>query len=209
MSDESRRRFLKQTAAGGLGLVALGPRALMAQCQTPISGAGWPSITGWEHRTVMHFLNTVMPGNDGQPLFSGDGYPLRSGGDAAAGAYAACALDVFYDPYYGIAGISSNALAAALDWCTRLKGYAWYFYRASQSQQLRVVDHLAAMAIGGEDVVNAASLALAATLGAAKNRAVTNVIGWGGPNGGYYDGGKHPLWRWQQPVRMTHDGNLP
>jgi hypothetical protein len=210
MRERGRRRFLQQAAGGGAGLLAAlcWPDAAHA-CEVPITGAPWPSVNGWEHRTIMHFLNTIVPGDDGRALFSGDGYPLRSGGDRTAGAWSACVLDVFYDPYYGIAGLSSNALAAALDWATRFKGYGLYFHRVSQSQQLRVVDQLAGMSVGGADVVNAASLALAAALGAARNPAVTNVLGWGGPTGGYYDGARHPLSRWQQPERMTEDGNLP
>jgi hypothetical protein len=38
---------------------------------------------------------------------------------------------------------------------------------------------------------------------------VTDALGWAGPNGGFYESGRHPLSRWRQPVRLTSDGNLP
>jgi len=205
----SRRRFLKIGAlAGGAAAVGLSlPEA--DACDVPISGSGWPSVTGWEHRTLMHFLNTVFPGDNNQQLFYGDSYPLKSGGDYTAGAYRACALDVLYDPYYGVAGTNSNLLASTLDWATRLNGYAWYFYQASQSNQLRVVDSLTQAIFIGSGFTGAASLAIGAVLGAFKNNTVTQVIGWPGPNGGYYSGSRHPISRWLQPVSITASGNLP
>lgn len=213
MSDETtgfpgRRRFLKQTGAVSMAalLAELGaPEAALA-CSTPITGAGWPSVDGWEHRTIMHFLNAVFPGNDGQPLFAGDGYTLRSGGDTAAGAWAACALDVFYDPYFGAGGGSSNTLAAGLDWLMRVNFFDTYFYKGTQSEQLRAIDQGLSLSGGFQDAIN---LTLAAVLGAAKNRAVTQLLGWPGPNGGYWGAAHHPISRWTQPARLTTDGNLP
>jgi hypothetical protein len=38
---------------------------------------------------------------------------------------------------------------------------------------------------------------------------VPALLGWPGPNGGYWSGSRHPLWRWLQPTRLTTDGNLP
>ena len=210
-SGSSRRDFLKHGAAFGAAafLADLALPGPAEPCDVPITGAGWPSVNGWEHRTMMHFLNAVMPGNDGQALFSGDGYPLKSGGDRTAGAWSACALDVFYDPYYGIAGVNSNLLAATLDWAVRLKLYATYFYKATQSEQLRTIDYVCGLSGVGEGFRDAASLVLAATLGAAENRTVTSLIGWPGPNGGYYGAARHPLERWRQPNRLTLEGNLP
>jgi hypothetical protein len=204
-----RRQFLERLAGLG-GAVAAGlarPRPA-EPCDVPVTGAPWPSVDGWEHRTSAHFLNAVMPGDDGQPLFPADRDPLRSGGDATAGAWSACALDVFYDAYYGVAGRGSSRLAIALDWTTRLQRVAWSFHQASQEQQLRVVDSLLA-GPAGKDLRRAVALGLAATLGAFRSHAVTDALGWPGPNGGYYDDGRHPLARWQQPERMTLDGNLP
>lgn len=206
----SRRGFLKVGALTSTAvLVGLALPEAADACSLPITGAGWPSVNGWEHRTLMHFLNTIFPGDNGQSLFWGDWYPLRSGGDTSPGAYTACALDVLYDSYYGVAGTNSNLLATTLDWWTRFKGYAWYFYEASQSQQLRVVDSLTEAAFIGTGFQGAASLAIGAVLGAFKNYTVTQLIGWGGPNGGYYSGSRHPTSRWQQPASMTTNGNLP
>jgi hypothetical protein len=154
----------------------------------------------------MHFLNAVFPGNDRQALFAGDGYSLRSGGDTSAGAWSACALDVFYDPYFGAGGANSNTLAAGLDWIMRVNFYDTYFYKGTQSEQLRAVDQGLSLSAGFQDAIN---LTLAAVLGAAKNKAVTQLLGWPGPNGGYWSGSRHPIARWRQPVRLTPDGNLP
>ncbi len=205
-----RRAFLMQ--GGAVGLVALldwiHPFELEA-CQTPITGAGWPSTNGWEHRTLMHFLNAVVPGDHGRPLFSGDSHPLRSGGDTSAGAYSSCALDVLYDPYYGVAGSNSRDLATALDWTVRLQGSATYFYKASQTAQLAAIDLLTELIFVGSGFQGAASLGFGAAVGALKNDSFTRVIGWPGPNGGYYDLAKHPLATWSQPQRLTTDGNMP
>jgi len=205
----SRRLFLGRAAAGAAGLWA-GPAvlALAGDCDVPITAAPWPSTDGWERRTVMHFLNTIVPGDDGQPLFSGDTHPLSSGGDASAGAWSACVLDVLYDPYYGVAGGNSRLLAIVLELLTRLKHDGRHFYGASQRQQLEIVD-AAVRVPRGKDVVRLAALAMSAALGAARNSSFTTVIGWPGPNGGYYDDSRHPLSRWRQPVRITTDGNLP
>jgi hypothetical protein len=187
-------------------LAELGDPEPAQACSVPITGAGWPSVNGWEHRTVMHFLNAVFPGNANQPLFTGDGYPLRSGSDTSAGAWSACALDVIYDPYYGVAGSNSNTLAAALDWIMRINFYDTYFYKGTQSEQLRAIDQAISLDAKTQDAIN---LTLAAVLGAAKNYSVANLLGWPGPNGGYWSGSRHPVWRWLQPVRLTADGNLP
>ena len=176
-------------------------------CDLPVTDAPWPSVDGWEHRTIAHFLNTILPGDDSQPLFEGDPYPLRSGGDTSAGAWSACALDVFYDPFYDV-GRGTRQLATALDLTTRLLGHGRHFHRATQAQQLAVVDALARTP-ARRDIRRAAALALAGSLGAAENPSVTLAIGWPGPNGGYHDGGRHPLARWRQPQRITADGNLP
>jgi hypothetical protein len=205
----SRRLFLGRAAAGAAGLWA-GPAVLAraGECDLPITGAPWPSTDGWERRTVMHFLNTIVPGDDGQPLFAGDTHPLSSGGDTSAGAFSACALDVLYDPYFGVAGANSLLLATLLETLTRLKHEGRHFYEASQPGQLEIVD-AAVRAPRGKDIARLAALAMSATLGAARNRSFTAVIGWPGPSGGYYDDSRHPLSRWQQPVRITTDGNLP
>jgi hypothetical protein len=206
----SRRAFLKAGALTGSAVVAGLELAGSADaCDLPVTGAGWPSVDGWQHRTLMHFLNTVFPGDTGQALFPGDGYPLRSGADTTPGAWSACALDVIYDPYYGIAGTNARLMAGLLDWSTRLHGYAWYFYQASQVQQLRVVDALSRPTFIGRGFTGAAALGLAAVLGAIENDSVTQLIGWGGPNAGYYGDSRHPIDRWRQPARMTTDGNLP
>jgi hypothetical protein len=206
----SRRRFVQSGALAGTAVVVgLGLPEGAEACNLPVTGAGWPSVDGWEHRTLTHFLNTIFPGDDGWSLFPDDRYPLQSGDDVEAGAYAACALDVLYDPYYGIAGTNARLLAAALDWSTRLRGYAWYFYQARQAQQQRVVDVLIRSPYTGRAFTGAATLGIAAVLGASANDSVTLLIGWGGPNGGYYSGARHPAGRWQQPARMTTDGNLP
>jgi hypothetical protein len=206
----SRRFFLKIGALTGTAVAAgLASPETADACSLPITGAGWPSVNGWEHRTLMHFLNTIFPGDNGQQLFWGDSYPLKSGGDTSAGAFRACTLDVLYDPYFGVAGTNSNLLATTLDWATRLNGYAWYFYQASQYNQLRVVDSLTQAIFIGSGFEGAASLAIGAVLGAFKNYSVTQLIGWGGPNGGYYSASRHPLSRWLQPTRMTTNGNLP
>jgi hypothetical protein len=205
----SRRLFLGHAAAGAAGLWA-GTAALAraGDCDLPVTGAPWPSRDGWERRTVAHFLNTIVPGDDGQPLFPGDAHPLASGGDASAGAWSACALDVLYDPYFGVAGANSRLFATLLELLTRLKHDGRHFYEATQPQQLVIVD-AAVRAPRGKDVVRLAALAMSAVLGAARNSAVTSVIGWPGPSGGYYDDSRHPLSRWRQPVRITADGNLP
>jgi len=208
--DLSRRRFLKAGAlAGTAAVVGLELTRSADACSLPITGEAWPSVDGWEHRTLMHFLNTVFPGDDGQPLFADDRYPLRSGGDASAGALSACALDVMYDPYYGVAGTKARLLASILDWSTRRHGYAWNFYRAGQAQQQEVVDSLRRSPYVGGGFTDAATLGIAAVLGAFANDSVTRLIGWEGPNGGYYGGSRHPVDRWRQPARMTTDGNLP
>lgn len=203
----SRRRFLEQ-AVGGAAFLLAGLTGTDARaCDVPVTAAPWPSVDGWEHRTIAHFLNTIVPGDDGQPLFTGDPHPLRSGGDTTAGAWSACTLDVFYDPFHGV-GRGARQLAIALDWTTRLLGYGWQFHRATQEQQLVVVDALARTPARA-DLRRAAALALAGSLGAAVNRSVTGAIGWPGPSGGYYDDGRHPVDRWRQPVRITTNGNLP
>ena len=206
--EPPRRRFLKQTGAVSMAavLAELGDPEPAQACSVPITGAGWPSVNGWEHRTLMHFLNAVFPGNDNQALFTGDGYRLRSGGDTSAGAWAACALDVLYDPYFGVAGTQSNLLATALDWVMRVNFFDTYFYKGTQSEQLRAIDQAMSLDSGIQDAVN---LTLAAVLGAAKNYSVPALLGWPGPNGGYWSGSRHPLWRWLQPTRLTVDGNLP
>lgn len=210
-TDRSRREFLKKSAAvaGGAAIATFGFPANVDGCDVPITGADWPSVTGWEHRTIMHYLNAIFPGNDGQPLFSGDGYPLKSGGDKTPGAFSACALDVFYDPYYGIAGTNSNLIAASLDWAVRLAFDATYFYKASQSAQLNAIDKLSDFIIIGSGFQGAATLGIGAVLGAFKNYTAVKAIGWPGPNGGYYDDAKHPYSIWLKPSRMTTNGNLP
>jgi hypothetical protein len=202
----SRRQFLERVAGGAAGLL-VGGTADAHACDVPVTGAPWPSVEGWEHRTIAHFLNTIVPGDDGQPLFAGDPHALDSGGDVTAGAWSACALDVFYDPFYGV-GRGSRQLATALDLTTRLLGHGRLFHRATQTQQLEVVDALARTPARA-DIRRAAALATAACLGAAVNPSVTLAIGWPGPNGGFYDAGRHPAGRWRQPERMTADGNLP
>jgi hypothetical protein len=164
-------------------------------------------VEGWEHRTIAHFLNVIVPGDDGQPLFPGDAHPLDSGGDPTPGAWSSCALDVFYDPFHGV-GRGSRQLASVLDWTTRLLGHGWSFHRAGQAQQLEVVDALGRTPARA-DLRRAAALALAASLGAAANASVTDALGWAGPNGGFYEAGRHPLSRWRQPERLTSNGNLP
>jgi hypothetical protein len=205
----SRRLFLQHAVLGGTAAVSLGWADLAAACDVPVTGAPWPSVDGWQHRTILHFLNTVMPGDDGQALFDGDTDPLRSGGDTSPGAWAACALDVFYDPFYGAAGFRGQLFATALDAVTRLKGYGPRFYQASQAEQLAVVDALVRLPLTGPGVGQAIALGLDATLGATRNDAVTRLIGWPGPCGGYYDDARHPTAGWRQPERMTLDGNLP
>jgi hypothetical protein len=209
----SRRRFLKKSAAAVGGATILStfvfPSEVDGACSVPITGSAWPSVTGWEHRTVMHYVNAIFPGNNGQPLFYGDTYTLKSGGDITPGAFSACVLDVFYDPYYGIAGTNSNLIAAGLDWAVRANFDATYFYKASQSAQLRAIDGLSDLIFVGSGFTGAATLAIGAALGAFKNNTVVKAIGWPGPNGGYYDSAKHPSWLWLKPVRMTTDGNLP
>jgi hypothetical protein len=180
-SEPPRRRFLKQTGAVSLAalLAELGAPESAQACSTPITGEGWPSVNGWEHRTIMH---------------------------TTAGAFAACALDVIYDPYYGVAGTNSNTLAAGLDWIMRINFFDTYFYKGTQSEQLRAIDQGLSLSGGFQDAIN---LTLAAVLGAAKNTALTQLLGWPGPNGGYWSGSRHPLSRWTQPARLTTDGNLP
>ena len=202
----SRRRFLAHVAGGVAGLLG-GAATRAAACDVPVTGERWPSVEGWEHRTLAHFANTILPGDDGRPLFPRDRHPLDAGGDRTPGAWSACALDVFYDPFHGV-GRDARRLALALDWATLLLGHGRRFYRASQAQQLEVVDALA-RTVAREDLRQAAALVLAGTLGAAVNHTVTAAIGWPGPNGGHYDAGRHPLARWRQPERLTADGNLP
>jgi len=211
-TDLERRRFIKRTvmaASGATLLITVGLPKFVDACDVPITGASWPSVTGWEHRTIMHYLNAIFPGNDGQALFGGDDYPLKSGGDRTPGAFSTCSLDVFYDPYYGIAGTNSNLLAAALDWAVRVAFDATYFYKASQSDQLRAIDRLTDLAFIGTGFQGAATLCIGSVLGAFKNYSVTSLIGWPGPNGGYYDSGKHLIYPWLKPARMTTTGNLP
>ena len=105
-----------------------------------------------------------------------------------------------------MAGSNSNTLAAGLDWIARAYWYDTYYYKATQYEQLRCVDHGLGLSSGFQDAIN---LTLAAVLGAAKNKTVTQLLGWPGPNGGYWSGSRHPIWRWLQPNRMTADGNLP
>jgi len=205
----SRRLFLGRTLAGAAGIYAgFGVAGRAVACEVPITGRPWPAVDGWEHRTIMHFLNAVVPGDDGQPLFVGDTHPLASAGDGSAGAFSACVLDVFYDPYYGIAGTNSRLLASLLELATRLKRAGRHFYEASPPEPLEIVD---AVVRGprGKDVARAAALAMSAALGAFRSPSVTRLIGWPGPTGGYYDGARHPLSRWRQPERLTVDGNLP
>jgi hypothetical protein len=209
----SRRRFLKKTAAAAGGaalLTTIGfPSEVDGVCSTPISGSAWPSITGWEHRTIMHYVNAIFPGNDLQPLFYGDTYPLRSGGDRTPGSFSACVLDVFYDPYYGVAGTNSNLIAAGLDWAVRAQFSSTYFYKASQAAQLNAIDSLSDFIFVGSGFQGAATLAIGSALGAFKNSTAVRALGWPGPNGGYYDSAKHPTWLWLKPARMTSDSNLP
>jgi hypothetical protein len=202
----SRRRFLVRAGAGVAGLLG-GSATRGAACDVAVTGERWPSVEGWEHRTLAHFANTILPGDHGRPLFPGDRHPLDSGGDTTAGAWSAGALDVFYDPFHG-AGPDARRLALALDGATLLLGHGRRFYRASQAQQLEVVDALA-RTFAREGVRQAAALVLAGTLGAAVNHSVTAAIGWPGPNGGHYDGARHPAGRWRRPERLTADGNLP
>jgi hypothetical protein len=150
----------------------------------------------------------IMPGDDGQLLFTGDGYPLKSGGDRTAGAWSAGALDVLYDPYYGVAGANASLLAGALDTAARLRGYGTSFFELSQAQQVEIVDYLSGHEVVGEVLRHAARIVMTATLGAAKSDSVTQLIGWPGPNGGYYSAARHPLILWRQPSSMTQDGNL-
>jgi hypothetical protein len=164
-------------------------------------------VEGWEHRTIAHFANAILPGDHGARLFRGDRRPLDSGGDPTAGAWSACALDVFYDPFHGAAAQAAR-LASALDWTTRLLGHGLWFYRATQEQQLAVLDALARTP-AGEDLRRARLLVMAGVLGAAVNQRVTLALGWPGPNGGHYDDARHPVVRWRQPERLTADGNLP
>jgi hypothetical protein len=210
--NSSRRGFLVKSAAaaGGAAAVALGfPKDVDGACDIPITSSAWPSVTGWEHRTVMHYINAIFPGDDGAALFYGDGYPLKSGGDRSPGAMSACVLDVFYDPYYGVAGTNSNMIAAALDWAVRAAFDGTYFYKASQSSQLKAIDRLSDLIFVGTGFQGAATLAIGASLGAFENNSVVKSIGWPGPNGGYYDNAKHPSWVWQKPQRMTTNANLP
>lgn len=201
LGGTSRRGFLQRAASLLAALSASRPAAAAIATTEP------PPVDGWERRTIAHFLNTIVPGDDGQPLFPGDRYPLQSGGDVTAGAWSARALDVFYDPFNGV-GRRSRQLAAALDLTTRLLGHGSFFHRAGQQPQLEVVDALGRTPARA-DLRRAAALALAGALGAAVNSSVTDAIGWPGPNGGYFDEGRHPLDRWRQPDRMTADGNLP
>ena len=205
----SRRSFLGRAAASAAALWAgRGVAAFAGDCDTPVTGAPWPSRRGWERRTIAHFLNTIVPGDDGQPLFAGDAHPLSSGGDISAGAWSACALDVLYDPFYGVAGANSRLLATVLDLLAGAKHNGPRFYQASQAQQLEIVD--AAVRIPrGKDVARLAALVMSAAFGASRNPSFTTLIGWPGPDGGYYDDGRHPLSRWRQPTRITTDGNLP
>jgi hypothetical protein len=202
----SRRWFLVRAGAGVAGLLG-GSATRGAACDVAVTGERWPSVEGWEHRTLAHFANTILPGDHARPLVPRDRHPLDAGGDTTAGAWSACALDVFYHPFHGV-GRDTRRLALALDGATLLLGHGLRFYRASQAQQLEVVDALA-RTIAREDLRRAAALVLAGTLGAAVNHAVTAAIGWAGPNGGHYDGGRHPVTRWRQPERLTADGNLP
>jgi hypothetical protein len=205
----SRRAFLQRAAEGSAGLLAFATWIPAVEaCDLPITGAAFPSVDGWEHRTILHFVNTIVPGDAGRALFPGDDHPLDSGGDTTAGAWSACVLDVIYDPFYGVARGNSRLLALVLDVATRLRQAGRHFYEASQAEQLEIVD-LVVRGPKGKDIARAAALATSAALGAFRDNSVAALIGWPGPNGGYYDESRHPVSRWQQPVRMTTDGNLP
>jgi hypothetical protein len=88
----------------------------------------------------------------------------------------------------------------------RVNFFDTYFYKGTQGEQLRAIDQGLSLSSGFQDAIN---LTLAAVLGAARNRAVTQLLGWPGPNGGYWSGSRHPITRWTQPARLTTDGNLP
>lgn len=204
----TRREALTLVAHAATGLALLAGGGLAHASAPPITPAPWPSRDGWERRTVAHFLNAVYPGDDGVPLFDGDRAPLKSGGDATAGAWAAGALEAFYDPFYGAAG-QLGLLATALDWDVRTHGGPFFFHEASQEQQLAALDRLAASPVGGAAVDDAVMLALAAVLGAFYDARAVRDLGWPGPNGGYWSDARAPADAWQRPARLTADGNLP
>lgn len=234
----TRRQFLTSLAAmGALYAGNLTTLPLLSSPTNPpiIDCEAGPTANGsflfdrdnWKRHGVAHFINVLWPGDDTSLAFADDESPFSGRlpqvapnddpSDTSAGAYMACAITPFFDPYYTFEPQGGNfALVSALDWWSRLMncGAADFFQQASWSAQIRVVRGLEEVQVGplAELWQGAWLLALATALGAAYNYAITNDIGWPGPANHYYHGtseGSHTAYPWMHPTPATDDGNLP
>lgn len=234
----TRRQFLASlTALGGaytgrfplLSLLAsvAGPPIIECEEGPTANGSFLFDRDNWKRHGAAHFINVLWPGDNGSLAFADDESPFSGRlpqvapnddpPDASAGAYMACAINAYFDPYYTFETQGGNfALVSALDWWSRLMdcGGANYFHQADWAAQIRIVRGLEEVELGPlvELWQGAWLLALATTLGAAYNYSVTNDIGWPGPADHYYHGtaeGSHVAYPWLRPTPASEDGNLP
>ncbi|GAB4150292.1 MAG: hypothetical protein Fur0021_12620 [Candidatus Promineifilaceae bacterium] len=238
----TRRQFLASlTALGGAYAGRFPLFSLLASVASPpiIECEEGPTANGsflfdrdnWKRHGVAHFIDVLWPGDNGSLAFAEDESPFSGRlpqaapnddpADASAGAYMACAINAFFDPYYTFETQGGNfALVSALDWLNRLaplcdgNDNTTYFHQANWNVQIWVVHRLEQIELVPlvELWQGAWLLALATTLGAAYNYSVTNDIGWPGPADHYYHGtteGSHTVYPWLRPTPASEDGNLP
>lgn len=235
-SPLTRRQFLKGLGAlGGAYASQLPVFSFLTLLDMPpiIECEEGPTANGsflfdrdnWKRHGIAHFVNQFWPGDAGSLAFPDDATPF-SGHlpqnapnddplDTSPGAYSACAINPFFDPYYTFEAQGGNfVLVALMDWWSRELecAPATFFHEAGWAQQIRINYGLQSNELAPliEVWEGAWLLTMATTLGAAYNYKVTNDIGWPGPANHYYHGteeGSH-LSDWMCPVTSTSDGNL-
>jgi hypothetical protein len=235
----SRRQLVVSMAALG-GVVALRLPVPSLVAASPVFDCPCECVEGptgngsffldrdnWKRHGVAHFVNLFWPGDHGSVAFEGDETPFDARlpqvapgidpPDLSPGAYSACAINAFFDPYYTFEPQGGNlALISNLDWRCRVLecGPVTYFHKAGWAQQIQVNHGMETGPVGlmREVWEGAWLLTMATTLGAAHNYRVTNDMRWPGPADHYYHGtpeGSHVSDGWLRPVQVTSDGNLP
>ncbi|MGH2545174.1 MAG: hypothetical protein ACRDIB_20475 [Ardenticatenaceae bacterium] len=233
----SRRQFvvalaaLSSTSLGELRLVSVvgaqAPPIIPCDAGPTANGSFLFDRDNWKRHGIAHLVNLLWPGDHGSVAFEGDISPFDARlpqvapgddpPDVSAGAYSACAIEAFFDPYYTFESQGGNlALVMVLDAHSQELecGPTRHFHRAGWAQQIQVNHEIESTPLGllREAWDGAWLLTMAMILGAAHNYRVTNDIGWPGPSNHYFHGtpeGSHTGDDWLRPATATSDGNLP
>lgn len=180
----SRRDFLKDlTILCSTGVVVIAGPGFWA-------GAGEVTTTDAGKKTMEALTDTTIPGPVSDP-------------EGSVGGVEAGALDVLYDPYYGL-----SSFLGILCWDLNATSVLWYrklFKDLNLSQRTEIVlfkDNNSPMKSIYKEAENLVKLAF---YGAIINDVGTEYISFPGPSYGYYD----YSFKEKFAEETTEDGNLP